>query len=140
MSWPRKIEVARIYRDKNKKTFFMVWPDLMGPSGWDAVANVLYGPGPSLGSCAIPPGYVSDNWLKRTAWNELPEEWQDAFRHWIDGAPEAIRGLWRMGEQPSWSSSYVHGFQDEVVTNDRWPSEEEWRSIKQLRKRLDRKP
>jgi hypothetical protein len=40
------------------------------------------------------------------------------------------------GTCPNDRCPYYWGYQDEVVTNDRWPSEEEWRHIKRLRKRL----
>jgi hypothetical protein len=39
-------------------------------------------------------------------WDELPAEWQTAFRDWLEyppdeaTPPESIRGFWRVGEQP----------------------------------------
>lgn len=103
MSWPRKNEVGRIYRDKNKKSYLIVFVDEESrwPDGcWDAIANVLHGDEPSLGTCGVNPNYVSMNRLKRVAWNELPSEWQRAFREWLVNLPRSIRGFWRHGEQP----------------------------------------
>ena len=95
-------EVGRIYRDKDKTTFFIVFVDEVTPRyGWDAIANVLTGSEPLLGTCGISPSYVSTHWLKRMAWNELPQVWQDAFRPWLVNAPETIRGFSRVGNQPA---------------------------------------
>jgi hypothetical protein len=109
MGWVRKNQVGRIYRDKDRKTFFIVFVDQITLGyGWDAVANVLTGSEPSLGTCGIPPHYVSTHWLKRYEWSELPTQWQDAFRPWLVNAAETIRGFWRAGKQPTVSDQQTH--------------------------------
>ena len=106
MGWPRKNDGMRLYRDKDRKTYFLVEIHEEGPR-YSAVANVLTGDSPSLGSCTIPPGYIAENFLKRVQWSELPEVWQRAFLPWIVNEddpeslrPETIRGFWRVGQQP----------------------------------------
>jgi hypothetical protein len=100
--WPRKDEGARIYRDKDKKSYFIVFLDptnnrrIVG-----AVANAMFSSRPaSLGSTNVSPNYISDNWLKRFAWDELPIDWQKAFRAWLQVDPGEVRGFWRVGSQP----------------------------------------
>jgi hypothetical protein len=44
------------------------------------------------------------------------------------------------GTCPNARCPYHDGFQDEVVTNDLWPSEEERRYIEQIRERLKGEP
>ncbi len=100
MGWPRKNEQLRIYRDKDKKTFFMIdtdaFPGTHGPE-YSAVANVYNGPEPSLASTGISRHYIEHNWLKRIQWDELPKQWQKAFRTWLDSVnPKNIRGFWRI--------------------------------------------
>jgi hypothetical protein len=70
--------------------------------GYDAIANVYYGPRPSLASCSISPAYLLSGGIKRVQWCEVPEEWQAAFRRWLpDGVgPKAIRGFWLVAQQP----------------------------------------
>jgi hypothetical protein len=105
MGWPRKNDLMRIYRDKDKKTYFLLEvANGIGPSGYDAIANVYSGTEPSLGSCTISPNYISDNRLKRMQWSELPTKWQKAFQYWLnfdDLTPQQVRGFWRMGQQPT---------------------------------------
>jgi hypothetical protein len=116
MGWAKKNEVGRIYRDKDRKTFFIVFVDQVTPRyGWDAIANVLTGSEPSLGTCGISPTYVSTHWLKRMAWSELPREWKEAFRPWLVGAPETIRGFWSIGKQPRVSDQQTRRIADRVL-------------------------
>jgi hypothetical protein len=44
------------------------------------------------------------------------------------------------GTCPNDHCPYHWGYQDEIVTNDQWPSEEEWRYIEQLRERMREEP
>ena len=110
MGWPRTNEGLRIYRDKDKKSYFMVIVDdsvvphlTLGPC-YDAIANVLTEPlPPSLCGTQVSRRYISDNWLKRVSWEELPRVWQKAFREYMqrDGSrfnPRDYRGLWRVGD------------------------------------------
>jgi hypothetical protein len=99
--WPRKHEGARIYRERDG-SYLMLFPESGdgGRYGYDAVANALVGPGTSLGSCTVARNYTYERGCKRVQWSELPAEWQQAFRRWIDVAPETIHGLWLKGQQP----------------------------------------
>ncbi len=95
--WPRKDEGLRIYRDRDG-SYLLMDPERFN-GAYDAIGNVMAGPRPSLGSCR-----VSSDWLasgvKRVQWSELPEEWQAAFRPWLDAEPEDIRGFWLVEQQP----------------------------------------
>jgi hypothetical protein len=107
--FPHTNEGMRIYRDKDRRTYFLVIePQETFNGNWDALANVYDGPGPSLVGTMISRQYVSRHRLKRMQWDELPREWQAAFRaymapHFDDDPPfepEKIRGFWRVGSQP----------------------------------------
>lgn len=104
MGWPRKNDGGRIYKDKKERGYFIIFMDLehLQFGGYEAIANVLVGDSPSLGTCTISPNYLANKWPKRVEWSELPEEWQRAFRPWLgdDVTPESIRGFWRAGNQP----------------------------------------
>lgn len=99
MGWPRKNEVARIYRDKDKKSFFIIFLDeryrYPNNGNYEALANVYDGPNPSLCNTGVSLSYICNNWLKRMQWDELPKNWRGAFRHYI-GDPRKIRGFWRV--------------------------------------------
>ncbi len=110
MGFPRKHETARIYRDKDKRTYFVLLDQGQGFQGnMDAIANVYPGNDPSFVGTGIHMNYVWTNWLKRCQFNEIPENYQNAIRQYLaphfddepdDYAPELIRGFWRVGEQP----------------------------------------
>jgi hypothetical protein len=101
MSWPRKNDVGRIYRDKDRKTFFVVFVDDDRNGQFDALANALSYDSPSICTTGISRGYIASNFLKRVAWNDLSREWQNAFAYFLVDDPATIRGFWRIGEQPS---------------------------------------
>lgn len=110
MSWSRKNDEMRLYLDETEGAYLLVFPSRDGDwiGNLDAVANVYPGSDPSLVYCSIDSSYLTGWDRKRVAWNDLPPEWQEAFRQymaprWEDEPafePESIRGLWRMGEQP----------------------------------------
>lgn len=89
MGWSRDSS-PRIYRDKDRRSYFIWEPD----SG-SATANALSGPEPSLCGCSVPRSYISVNWLKRVAWDELPAEWRTAFIAYGYG-PDESRGFHRI--------------------------------------------
>lgn len=105
MGWPRKNEVFRIYREKDKKSYMLVMVDkpILGRSGleYGAIANASAAPpAPSLVGTEVSRSYVL-NGLKRMAWDELPEDWQLAFREYMSQddepfEPANYRGLWRV--------------------------------------------
>jgi len=98
--WPRKNEGARIYRDKDKKVYMLVYID-DNVRHFDAVTGVRASlPYIYLSTINITKAYIADNWLKRVAWYELPARWRQAFGAWLPDGPENVRGLWRVGEQP----------------------------------------
>lgn len=90
--WPRKNEGLRLYRERNG-TYFLLDPEC-GHHGHSAIANVLEGTEPSLGSCNIDRRWLNSQSLKRVQWSEIPEKWQKAILPWLDEKPEDIRGFW----------------------------------------------
>lgn len=102
MSFPRKNETARIYRDKDKQSYFIVYPGKDGRfvGSMEAIANALTGPEPSLCGTSINSNYIASNWLKRMQWNELPIDYQQAFMQYynVDDTliPQSVRGFWRL--------------------------------------------
>lgn len=102
MGWPRKDDTLRLYREDWDKSYILILTaNGRGPGGaYDAVANVHNGPEPSLGSTVVHPIFLLKH-CTRVQWDELPPEWQTALKPWFDGRPAAIRGLWRVGCQPS---------------------------------------
>jgi hypothetical protein len=103
MGWPRKHESCRLYQERKDKSYLLVITENGLHNGaYEAIANVYYGPDPSLCSTSVSPLYLL-NHCRRVQWSDLPDEWQRAFRVWMgewDQFPEQIRGLWRVGEQP----------------------------------------
>lgn len=109
MGFPRKDDFARIYRDKDGQSYFVVFTDMVllhsrnGPE-YDAIANVYPGPKPSLVGTQVSRHYIAHNWLKRMQFDELPEDYQDAIRRYLGSgpgddrgrSPESIRGFWRI--------------------------------------------
>lgn len=103
MSWPRKDDGYRLYKERNG--YLLVSAD---PAEDFAVGDV-YDYGPSLCGCSYPTGDYFYKRCKRVAWSDLPQEYQDAFRRYMrpmdegdpEWIPESIRGLWRIGEQPT---------------------------------------
>lgn len=102
MSWPRKNEVGRIYRDRDD-SYLVVFVDerIPGNGCWEAIANALIGPEPSLATTSIHPSYISERWLKRVSWDELPPEWQEAFTYFLVDDPVNIRGFWHYNYTPT---------------------------------------
>jgi len=100
--WPRKDEGLRIYRERCG-SYLLLDPDSKHssfPGAYDATGNVFPGPRPSLGSTTVRANYIFQGGVKRVQWSEIPEEWQEAFRRWLDAEPETIRGFWLVGQQP----------------------------------------
>lgn len=95
--WPRKDEGLRLYRDRDG-SYFILDPADNTVGGYSAIANVLNGPEPSLGSCVIGRSYTYDRGCKRVQWSELPPKWRKAFRPWLESKPEKIRGFWLVGQ------------------------------------------
>lgn len=112
--WPKKNEELRIYRDKDRKTYFIIFVPQNEEEekhswrhGFDAIANVYNGPEPSLVHTMIGRNYISDNWLKRMQWDEVPKNYREAFTEYMNRGegepfdPAKYRGLWRVGNQPT---------------------------------------
>jgi hypothetical protein len=97
--WPRKDEGMRLYKERDGSYLML---DVPAEGRYhDAVANVMDGPEPSLGSCNIDRNYTYEKGCTRVQWSELPQVWKDAFMRWLgDVKPEEIRGFWLVGEQP----------------------------------------
>lgn len=103
MSWPRKNDGMRLYKQNDGNGFMLLIPDEEF-----AVANVLAEPEPSLCGCAYPTSLYLLNRCKRVSWNDLPNDWKQAFQHYLApkfegdedllADPTKIRGLWRIGE------------------------------------------
>ena len=96
--WPKKDEGLRLYKERDD-TYLMLDPD-NSHGCLSAVANVLNGTEPSLGSCTLTNDYTYKSGCSRVQWGELPEKWQKAFLPWLDQKPETIRGFWLVGKQP----------------------------------------
>ncbi len=97
MTWPCKNDTARLYRERNG-SYLMVFPEPRETDGcYDAIANMMHGDQPCLGTSSVHPAYLQG--CKRVEWAELPDIWKRAFNKWFDldkQYPETIRGLWRI--------------------------------------------
>jgi len=104
MSWPRKNDTARLYRDSDGSYIFVnIIAGLSGGGQYDAIGNAMAGPTPSLASIGVSPAYLHSR-CTRVEWSELPEPWRRAFSPWFRGTivdPPAIRGFWRIGNMPT---------------------------------------
>jgi hypothetical protein len=101
-NWPRKNEGYRLYRERDGSHVLVV-PDAVqrGTGHLDAIGNAFAGPTPTLASTSVSREWLLDAGVKRVQWSELTEEWQAAFRRWLDDEkPEDIRGFWLVGQQP----------------------------------------
>lgn len=112
MGWPRKDQKLILYRDKDKKTYFMIMlPEDESHEGkidahiyydgYDGIANILVGEEPSLCHAKIGVAYIANHWLKRMQWCDLPDIWKQAFTEYMerDGStfnPKQYRGLWKV--------------------------------------------
>ena len=87
---------------KDKSYLLVIMENGLHNGAIEAIANVYYGPEPSLCSTAVSPLFLL-NHCRRVQWSDLSDEWQRAFRFWMeewDHSPEQIRGFWRAGDQP----------------------------------------
>jgi len=103
MGWPKKNEEYRLYYERKAKTYLLITIDPNHKGTHSCVCEVLTNNNPEnpmLCHSDCSPLYISENWLKRVQWDELPKVWQAAFKDChldIDPRehPENIRGLWR---------------------------------------------
>lgn len=110
MGWPKKNEQMRIYKDRGDNGYMIV--DISDERRWgllDAIVNTYEGPSPTLTGSMVSTNYIYTNWLKRTQWDELPQEWQDRVMEYMERGreegeekfdPRTVRGFWRVGKQP----------------------------------------
>lgn len=99
MGWSRKNDIARIYRERGG-SHIVVFPDQVNGRGMiDCIGNAYAAPGPSLASTSVDPGYLRR--CKRVQWSDLPQDFKNAFKHWLIDPPESIRGFWKIGCQPT---------------------------------------
>ena len=100
MGWPRSKEECRLYREREGSyVMVLVENGRSGAGNWDAIANVYSSSNPSLCGTSVSDGYLQQWGMKRVEWSILPEEWKQAFLHYIrdwDTTPEAIRGFWKI--------------------------------------------
>jgi len=100
MGWPKKNQEAKLYYERKAKTYLLVFLNHESMfSNLDAVGEVYINNDPeqpALAGTTVSPAYISDNWLPRVQWDELPEVWQKSFKEWFNGKPENIRGFWRV--------------------------------------------
>lgn len=103
MGRPRKNEQMRLYKEKDGGYFLIYTDESLKYIQYDALANVLHGPSPSLGNTLISPAYFTYNRPKRVQWDELPTEWQSAFLEWmpLNFDPRTVRGFWRVAKHKS---------------------------------------
>lgn len=101
MGWPRKDERVRLYFERKQKSYLLIDLDATEQrrkahlSGYEGLANVLYGSMPSLCSTEISAMYLYRH-CRRVQWSDMPEEWQKAMAERLCEAPENYRGLWRV--------------------------------------------
>jgi hypothetical protein len=105
MGWPRKNDQMRLYRDK-QNAYVLVFVDDERRGLHDALANVYDGSSPSLCGTQVSDRWFVQTWPKRVEWSDLPTEWKEAFMRYMDDdehpfRPEEIRGLWKVGHQPT---------------------------------------
>lgn len=103
MGWPRQNDCCRLYQERKDKSYILVIVENGFRNGaYECIANVYSGPNPSLCSTSVSPHYIL-NQCRRVQWSDLSEEWQRAFRLWMeewDQSSEQIRGFWRIEDQP----------------------------------------
>lgn len=102
MGWPKKDEEVRLYFDKPKGTFLLIFldPELAGrPGHFFGVSELMSDPdpdNPQIMTGDVSPVYIAKNWLKRAEWTDVSEPWKKPLRHWLDKEPEEYRGLWKV--------------------------------------------
>lgn len=103
MGWPRNNETCRLYQERKDKSYVLVLVanGQNGSGEYDAVANSLAGPNPSLAGTGVAPRYLT-NRCRRVSWSDLPANWQNAFLFYMNQGeswdPKTNRGLWRKGD------------------------------------------
>lgn len=97
MGWPRKDDV-RVYFEKKDKTYILVYVgDGLNCECYSAIGATVSNFVSSLGNVGASPNYLR-NKCKRVAWDDVPENWRNGLKTWLDKSPEEYRGLWRIGQ------------------------------------------
>jgi len=100
MGWP-KDKGLRLYFERKAKSYLIVDHSLCNGCGnYDYIGELMIDNDPEspklcTGSASLLYLYRS---CRRASWSEMPEVWQRGLAEWIDGEPEAHRGLWRIEE------------------------------------------
>lgn len=97
MAWARKNETFRLYYERLTQSYLLVDVSGTSPLGnYSAIGSYSFGSSkPSLASTGVAPSYLR-NRCKRVSWDELPRQWQQAFRRWLNVKPKDVRGFWRL--------------------------------------------
>jgi len=109
MGWPKKNEEARLYFERKTKSYLMVFlhdndEDKRSMRGnYEAIGELLIHNNPErpmLCSCSASPIHLYKK-CRRVEWSDMPKVWQQEMKDYINGDPEEVRGLWKVGNQPT---------------------------------------